>query len=71
MRSKVKSQIVRCPSRNRDVEVTYTVSGKLFERQYELVNCPAKFDSSASCDRRCWPSLSHPPRYLHFAMSYL
>jgi hypothetical protein len=71
MRSKVRTQLVRCPSHNRDVEVTYTVSGSWLERKYELADCPALFDGGASCDRRCWPSLSHPPRYLLFAMSYV
>jgi hypothetical protein len=71
MRSKVRTQVVRCPSRNRDVEVTYTVSGTLFDRKYELASCPAILDGSASCNRRCWPSLLRAPRYLHFAMNQL
>lgn len=68
MRSKVRTRLVRCPSHNRDVEVTYTVSGSLFDRNYEFANCPAMFDGSASCNRSCWPSLLHSPRYPYIGM---
>jgi hypothetical protein len=66
--SRNRKQIVRCPSRKRDVEVTYAVTGKMFARKYEIVSCPAMYDSSDSCNRLCLAALVRPPKYPSFTM---
>ena len=66
MSKKIRKQIVRCPDRGRDVEVSYEVSGKMFARKYEIIDCPAIRDGAQSCNRLCWSAISNPPRYLDF-----
>ncbi len=70
MFSKTRKQVVRCPNRNRDVEVTYTVSGKWLSPRFEIKSGPAMFDSSQSCNRSCIGSLKRPPRYLPFEVNF-
>ncbi len=67
MSTRVRTQIVRCQNRKRDVEVSYTVSGRIFARVQDIVNCPAMHDGSASCNRQCRPLLGRAPGYLDFA----
>ena len=70
MSSKTIKQIVKCPNRNRDVEVTFKVSGKWFSPRFEIKSCPAMFDSAQSCNRYCIGALRRPPRLLPFDLTY-
>lgn len=53
MAPKHKARVIYCAARQREVQVTYTVSGDQFAREYDVVSCPAMFDGGAGCDRRC------------------
>lgn len=64
MVSKIRKQIIKCPSRNREVEVTYAVSGSWYAPEYDIVACPAMYESSQSCNRKCQSQLAHSPKYL-------
>jgi len=37
MADSLKKQIIVCPDRNREVEVTYSVSGNWFSPNYEVI----------------------------------
>jgi hypothetical protein len=67
MNLKMRTQVIRCPSRKRDVAVTYAVTGTWFSRRYEIENCPAMNDGPASCNRQCSDLLGRPPSYLFLA----
>ena len=69
MSSKTRTQTIRCPSRKRDVEVTYRISGSWFSRRYEIEDCPAMNDGSASCNRQCCDQLGRPPDYSVLTMN--
>jgi len=53
MTDKLSKQIIICPDRNREVEVTYSVSGNWFSPNYDVIACPAMYDGEVGCDRRC------------------
>ena len=54
----LRKQIIVCPDRNREVEVTYSVSGNWFSPNYEVIACPAMYDGEVGCDRRCTVKLA-------------
>ena len=66
MADSFKRQVFVCPDRNREVEVTYSVSGNWFSPNYEVVACPAMYDGGVGCDRRCTSQLAGLPRNLRF-----
>ena len=58
MEDGLRKQIMVCPDRNREVEVTYSVSGNWFSPNYEVIACPAMYDGEVGCDRRCTAQLA-------------
>lgn len=62
--SKTYKRIVRCDNRNRDVEVTFTVSGSWLTPSYKIASCPAMCDSPQSCNRGCSARLTGAPSYV-------
>lgn len=58
MFQKLKTKLVDCHNRGREVEVTYVKAGGLFSRDYNIVSCPAMFDSGTGCDRSCKTQLT-------------
>ena len=54
----LRQQIIVCPDSNREVEVTYSVSGNWFSPNYEVIACPAMYDGEVGCDRRCTVKLA-------------
>jgi hypothetical protein len=68
MSAKLRNKVIECPHRKRDVEVTYAVTGNWFSPAYEIVSCPAMYQSSVSCNRICKKLISHSPGYMHFDM---
>jgi hypothetical protein len=62
----LRKQIIVCPDRNREVEVTYSVSGNWFSPNYEVIACPAMYDSEMGCDRRCTARLADSASNLRF-----
>jgi hypothetical protein len=62
----LRQQIIVCPDRNREVEVTYSVSGNWFSPNYEVIACPAMYDGEAGCDRRCTTQLADSASNLRF-----
>ena len=63
MTTKFRKQIIICPQRKREVEVTYTVSGNWFVTDYNVVACPAMYDSGVCCYRQCTSLLARPSSY--------
>lgn len=55
---KLKTKLIHCKSRKRQVEVTYTNTGGFFSRNYDIVSCPAMYDSGAGCNRDCKTQLT-------------
>lgn len=53
MFQKLKTKLIHCHNRKRDVEVTYVRTGGFFSRNYDVVECPAMYDSPTGCDRSC------------------
>jgi len=68
MVSENRKQVIRCPNRKRDVEVIYAVSGAWFTSKYDIVACPAMYESTESCNRQCQTLLARPPKYMPFDM---
>ena len=66
MVSKFRKQVIICPSRKREVEVTYTISGSGCTSAYKIVACPAMYDGDVACDRRCQAQLARPSRQENF-----
>ena len=64
MADSLKKQIIVCPDRNREVEVTYSVSGNWFSPNYEVIACPAMYDGEVGCDRKCTVQLAGSVRNL-------
>ena len=69
MTVKFKQQVIICPDRKREVEVTYTVSGSWFAPEYNIVACPAMYDSVSGCYRQCQSLLDIPSSYERFVGS--
>ena len=69
MAVKFKQQVIICPDRKREVEVTYTVSGSWFAPEYNIVACPAMYDSGSGCNRQCQSLLALPSSYKQFVGS--
>ena len=69
MNSKLKKQVIRCQNRNRDVEVTYAVSGSWYSPRYEITECQAMFEGRSSCNRGCIGAMGRPPKYMSFVMN--
>jgi len=67
MVNKFRKQVIICPSRKREVEVTYTISGSWFTPEYKVVACPAMYEGEVACDRRCQSLLARPSSYENFA----
>ena len=63
MRPKLRTRVIECPSQKRQVEVTYTVTGSWFKREYDVVSCPAINDWGGGCHRECKLQLEHPPGF--------
>jgi len=68
---KFSKQVIICPSRKREVEVTYTVSGNWFAPEYKVVACPAMYEGEIGCDRRCQSLLARPPSYQKFVVNQI
>lgn len=66
MIGKFYKQVIICPFRKREVEVTYTVSGNWFAPDYKVVACPAMYDDGVGCDRQCHSLLPHPSNHADF-----
>jgi hypothetical protein len=58
MIDKLRKQVIICSDRNREVEVTYTVSGNWFSPNFDVVACPAMYDGEVGCERNCVVKLS-------------
>ena len=58
MDAKLRTKVINCPDRGREVEVTYTVFGRWYAPTYDVVSCPAISDSGVGCGRRCRPLLA-------------
>ncbi len=69
MAIKIRKQVIKCPSRKREVEVSYTTSGNWFSPHYSIVSCPAMYEHTQSCNRQCQKLLNRPPNYMPFVMS--
>ncbi len=67
MADNLRKQIIICPDRKREVEVTYTVSGNWFAPRYDVVACPAMYDGEVGCQRKCKDLLAGSTSYLRFA----
>lgn len=46
-----------CSTKERLVEVTFDVRGKILRKKNRIVNCPAQFDGGMSCDQHCLNAL--------------
>jgi hypothetical protein len=67
MADKFRKQVIICPDRRREVEVTYTVSGNWFAPRYDVVACPAMYDGEQGCGRICKNMLASSVSYPRFA----
>jgi len=67
MVNKFRKQVIICPSRKREVEVTYTISGSWCTPAYKIVACPAMYDGDVACDRRCQSQLARQSSNENFA----
>lgn len=70
MLQKLKTRLIECHKRGREVEVTYMKTGGLFSWEYNIVSCPAMYDSPSGCDQSCKPQLTlgsafNPLQYRH------
>ena len=63
MPQKLRTRILECRTRQREVEVTYIRTGGFFSRDYNIVSCPAMYDNVAGCDRNCKSQLSMGSRF--------
>ena len=68
MVSKFKTKVIKCPIRKREVEVTYTNSGSWFSPKYDIVDCPAMYESNLSCNRQCKSLLTRLQNYMYFSL---
>jgi len=68
MASKFNKQVIICPRRKREVEVTFTVSGNWFAPDYKVVACPAMYEGDIGCDRICQSLLARPASYQKFVV---
>lgn len=66
MIGKFRKQVIICPSRRREVEVTYTISGSWFTPDYKVVACPAMYEDGVGCDKQCQSLLARPSSYENF-----
>ena len=55
-----KVMLIQCPRQNRQVEVTYAVTGNWFNREYLVLSCPAINDYGGGCDRECKLQVERP-----------
>lgn len=55
---KLKTRLINCQNRNRQVEVTYAKTGGFFSSNYDIVSCPAMYDSGTGCRRECKTQLT-------------
>ena len=69
MASKFKTQVIECPIRKREVVVTYINSGSWFSPKYDIVACPAMYESNLSCNRQCKAQLNRPQNFMYLDMS--
>lgn len=63
MTEKLKYQVIICPDRKREVEISYKVSGSWLAPTYNIVDCPAMYDSGTGCVRRCSSLLAGAANY--------
>ena len=61
MRQAIKTMVIECPLRKREVEVKYSVIGNWFNREVVVLSCPAINDYDRSCNRQCKSHLAMPP----------
>jgi hypothetical protein len=61
MAHELKTVVIECPRQKRQVEVTYTVTGKWLNREYDVVSCPAINDWGGNCHRECKSQLACIP----------
>lgn len=55
-----KTSVIECPVHKREVEVTYRVTRDGFNRQLDVLSCPAINDGGVSCYRQCKSLLGRP-----------
>ena len=61
MGQEIKTRVIECPLRKREVEVKYSVIGNWFNREVVVLSCPAINDGDRSCDRQCKSHLATSP----------
>ena len=62
MGPEIKTMVIECPRQHRKVEVTYAVAGNWFNREYDVLSCPAINDRGGNCYRECKSQLECSPR---------
>jgi hypothetical protein len=53
MGQETKTMVIESPNQKRQVEVTFTVTGNWFNREYNVLSCPAISDWGGNCYREC------------------
>lgn len=56
----IKTAVIKCPVHEREVEVKYRVTRNWFNRELDVLSCPAINDSGGSCYRQCKSLLGRP-----------
>jgi hypothetical protein len=69
MGSKTRTRVIKCPVQNRLVEVTYKAIGSWFNREYDVVSCPA-MNEWGDCDHQCKNQLVIPPNSAEWYSRY-
>ncbi len=54
----IKTMVIKCPRQKRQVEVTYSVAGNWFNREFDVLSCPAINDWGGNCYRECKSQLA-------------
>ena len=61
MREKIKTSVIKCPVKKRDVEVTYKITRNWFNRKLNILSCPAIEDNGGRCYQQCKSLLEMSP----------
>ena len=69
MGSGLKTKLIQCPVQNRMAEVAYKVIGPWYNREYDIVSCPAMNDWG-DCDRQCKNILATPSKSAEWYSRY-
>ena len=63
MKTRVRTAVIMCPAKKREVEIQYSVSGGLLSRKYSVLECPAMGDGGHECDHRCERLIEQSPGF--------